>query len=113
LDLSQAFKSFVFFYFSKFKKVQKIERQKELDKKMVAMLGGRKLPNWKQLKRLPKTLNRLESTLIKSLLLILVFTGGFLFYNGYYKNLITFPKNGGEISEGLIGSPLYINPILA
>jgi peptide/nickel transport system substrate-binding protein len=113
LDLSQAVKSFAVFYFSKFKKAQKIEKQKDLDKKMVARLGGRKWPKWKQLKRLPTTLNRLESIAIKVLIMVVVITGGFLFYNGYYKNLITVPKNGGDMTEGLIGSPLYLNPILA
>lgn len=113
LDLSRALKSFVVFYLSKLKKAQKIEKQKDLDKKMVAKLGGRKWPNWKQFKRLPKALNRLESIAVKILLLVVIITSCFLFYNGYYKNLITVPKNGGDITEGLIGSPLYINPILA
>ena len=113
LDLSQTLKSFVVFYLSKFKKAQKIEKQKNLDKKMVAKLGGRNWPNWKQFKRLPRALNRLESIIIKILLLAAIIAAGFLFYNGYYKNLITVPKNGGDMTEGLIGSPLYLNPILA
>lgn len=113
LDLSQAIKSFVVFYLSKFKLARKIEKQKDLDKKMVARLGGRKLPNWKQFKRLFMALNRQESVIIKILFLVVILAGSFLFYNSYYKNLVSVPKNGGDINEGLIGAPAYINPLLA
>lgn len=113
LDLSQTVKSFAVFYLSKFKKSQKIEKQKNLDKKMVARLGDRKLPNWKQFKRLPQTLNRLEGLAVKILLLAAIISGGWLFYNGYYKNLVSIPANGGDLTEGLVGSPLYLNPLLA
>ena len=80
---------------------------------MVARLGDRKLPTWKQFKHLPQTLNKLEKLAVKILILAAVITGGFLFYNGYYKNLVSIPANGGDLTEGLVGSPLYLNPLLA
>jgi len=112
-DLSQTLKSFIVFYLGKFKKAQKIEKQKDLDKKMVASLGNQKWPTWKQLKRLPQTLNQMEKTIVQISLLVLIIAGSYLFYFGYYKNLAILPKNGGDISEGLVGAPLYLNPILA
>ncbi|MCX6739966.1 MAG: ABC transporter substrate-binding protein [Candidatus Parcubacteria bacterium] len=113
LNLSQSAKNYILFYLAKYRNEKKISQQKDLDKKVLAALNGKKLPNLKQLKRLPQTLNKHEKFILKGLILIALVTGVFLFYNGYYKNLISLPATGGEFSEGLIGSPLYINPIFA
>jgi len=113
LFLIETIKSFLVYNLSKFRKSQKIEQQKELDKKIVGSLGPGKLPSWKQFKRLPNTLTKIESLILRSFLVLMFICLIYLFYNVYYKNLQVLPKNGGEFAEGLIGSPLYINPILA
>lgn len=113
LDLSQTLKNWLQYNWIKFKKSQKIEKQKELDKKVVARLGSKKWPSWKQFKKLPQTLNRLEKIALASLLALLLVSGAYLFYDGFYKKLPVVPKNGGDISEGLVGSPAYLNPIFA
>lgn len=112
-DLSQNLKSFVFLQLTKMKKQRKISTQKQLDKKILTQLKGKKIPKWKQFKQLPKTLSTQENLLIKILSLIILICLIFLVYTNYFKKLTTVPKNGGEFTEGLIGSPLYINPILA
>lgn len=113
MNLSENIKSFFIFYWSKFEKHKKIEKQIEHDKKIVAQLGKGKLPAWKQLKRLPQTLSLKEAWLIKILLVIALICASYSFYVDYFQKLAIIPKNGGEFSEGLIGSPLYINPLLA
>ncbi|MBD3359853.1 MAG: hypothetical protein GF365_04080 [Candidatus Buchananbacteria bacterium] len=95
------------------KQQKKINTQKNLDKKVLTKLNGHKVPKWKQLKQFPKTLSKQENLLIKILSLIILISFVFLIYTNYFKDLETVPKNGGEFTEGLIGSPLYINPILA
>ena len=112
-NLSQSLKSFVIFQLAKIKKNRKITKQKNLDKKIITKLNGRKLPQWKQLKQLPKTFSKQENQIVKILAIIILICLLFLIYVNYFKNLTTVPKNGGEFSEALIGSPLYINPILA
>ena len=113
LNLSKNLKSFIFLHLEKFKKYQKIEKQKNLDQKIIANLRPQKLPSWKQFKRLPQTLSAQESLIIKIFcLLILVCLSSLLYFN-VIKNLIEVPKDGGEFTEGLIGSPLYLNPLLA
>jgi peptide/nickel transport system substrate-binding protein len=114
-NLSQNLKGFIFLNLEKIKKSQKINLQKQLDKKIIVKLNKKekKLPSWKQIKQLPKTLNRREQNIIKSLLAIILGCFVFLIYINFFQNLTTVPKNGGELVEGLIGSPLYINPILA
>jgi peptide/nickel transport system substrate-binding protein len=112
-NLSQNLKSFVFLNLHKMKQTQKINTQKQLDKKILTKLNGHKIPKWKQLKQLPKTLSNQENLLIKILSLIILISLVFLIYTSYFKDLKTVPKNGGEFTEALIGSPLYINPILA
>ncbi len=112
-DLSRNLKSFVVFQLAKIKKSRKISKQKNLDKKIITKLNGHKFPRWKQLKQLPKTISKKEYQIIQILLIIVLICSSFLIYTNYFKKLTTAPKNGGECSEGLIGSPLYINPILA
>ena len=113
LDLSQHLKSFVIFYLEKIKKSKLIQKQKELDQKIIGQIRGSKFPNWKQFKRLPKALSSQESLLMKILIGLILICLIFLFYTNYLQKLVSVPKSGGEFSEGLIGSPLYINPILA
>jgi peptide/nickel transport system substrate-binding protein len=112
-DLRQSIKSFVIFWYNKIRKRQEIVKQKNLDKKIIASLSKKRMPTWKQFKRLPGTLSRAEKILIKILSVIILSALVFMFYGGYWRHLVDMPKNGGDFTEGLIGSPLYINPILA
>ncbi|MDD5341394.1 MAG: ABC transporter substrate-binding protein [Patescibacteria group bacterium] len=112
-DLRQSIKSFVIFWHDRINKLLKISNQKNLDKKMVADLNGKKTPNWKQFKRFPKTLSQTESLLVKIAAALIIVSLAFVFYFDFWSKLVDAPKNGGEFTEGLVGSPLYINPILS
>lgn len=113
LNLSKNLKSFIFLHLEKFKKYQKIEKQKNFDQKIIANLRPQKLPTWRQFKRLPQTLSFQESLILKILGVLILLCLSVLIYFNVIKNLIDVPKDGGEFTEGVIGSPLYLNPLLA
>lgn len=106
-------KSFVIFWLDKIKKRQKLAKHQNLDKKIVANLSEKKIPSWKQFKRLPMSLSPSESLLLKILSGLVLISLAILLYVNYFQKLVDVPKNGGEFTEGLIGSPLYVNPILS
>ena len=71
------------------------------------------LPSLKQLKYLKRLLDQKEKKIIFFLFwLSLISLIGLLFYL-YFKNSEIKPAYGGTYSEGLIGEPKFINPLLA
>ncbi len=111
-DLSKNLKGFFVFNLAKIKKVQKNIKQENLDKKLVSNLNKKKIPGWKQIKQLGHVLTPQENIIIKALLGIIAICLLSFIYISYF-NFTTVPKNGGELTEGLIGIPVYINPVLA
>ena len=99
--------------FSKRKPVTPLQRQNGLDKKLVFSLRRTKIPSIKQLKFLGKILSRGELRLIKILTLVILICLILIGVNFYLKNSELLPVQGGEYTEGLIGSPQYINPLLS
>lgn len=95
------------------RKLKKFNKQHQLDKHLVSSLNKTKFPSAKQLKYLPKILNRKEKIKISLLVFIVAVSGIALLINGYLNATIAIPKAGGEYIEGLVGSPQFINPILA
>jgi peptide/nickel transport system substrate-binding protein len=113
LELRQSLKSFVIFWLDKIRKKQKLARHQNFDKKIVASLSDKKIPSWRQFKRLPMSLTTTESLLLKILSGLVILSLAILLYVNYFQKLVDVPKDGGDFTEGLIGSPLYVNPILA
>ena len=74
---------------------------------------GKKLPKRKQLLYLPKILTSREQWFVLGLFLIILlcFTG--LLFNFYFHKTQTKPEIGGTYTEGVLGRPRYLNPILA
>jgi len=95
------------------KQTTDFSQQNDLDKKLVFSLNKSKRPTLKQLKYLPTVLNQ------KQLLTFRVAAGLMavgliaLIGNFYFRNFIPVAVSGGEYSEGLIGAPQYINPLLS
>jgi peptide/nickel transport system substrate-binding protein len=54
-----------------------------------------------------------ERRLAVSLILIIIVSSILLIFNGYLSRTQTEPKVGGKYTEGLLGQPRYINPILS
>lgn len=85
----------------------------DLDKKLLLSLQKKKFPTFKQLLHLPKVLNPKEAQVVRFLSAILFLSLIILIGNLYFSKFTPVPETGGEYTEGLIGSPRYINPIYA
>lgn len=85
----------------------------EADKKLVFGLVQKKIPNWTQLKYLSRYLSKREKTILRVVYILIVLCVVYLAVYGW-QNLTTFyPDQGGEYTEGIVGSPKYINPLYA
>ena len=68
-------------------------------------------PKRKQWKKFFELLSRKEKIIFFSFLALAVFSLFFLLVNYYFANTAIKPANGGEIIEGSIGQPRFINPL--
>jgi len=55
----------------------------------------------------------MERRLLLGAGLVFFLSGFFIAINGYYQNTVERPATGGTFSEGLIGQPMFINPLAA
>ncbi len=85
----------------------------QLDLQIVTSLNKKRIPGWQQLKQLSKILAPEEKRrALIAVALIVVATSGLIVQN-YLRHTHVVPKVGGSYTEGLIGVPHYINPLLA
>lgn len=93
---------------------KRLKKTREHDAILVQSLSGKnKLPSRKQLKFISKYLSTGERLIIRILIgLILISAGAFL-VNTYWSHSKLIPQSGGTYTEGLVGSPHYINPLFA
>jgi len=85
---------------------------KKLTQKLVSSVSPDKLfPTWKQWKQLPKVLSKKERIISLIIFGVVVVSSGFLLVNLYLNHRVLVPAIGGEYTEGLIGSPQFINPL--
>lgn len=77
--------------------------------------GIRLLPNLKrnQIPLILDSITKKDLTAISAFAALFVLAGGFLIYSNSAHGTGTEPDYGGEIVEGLVGQPQFINPILA
>ncbi len=95
------------------RKLKEFQKQHQLDKHLVSSLNKSKLPSLKQLKYLPKILNKKERGKLTFVLLIIGISALILVVKLSLMATVVAPAVGGQYTEGLIGSPRFINPILA
>ncbi|MFA5076057.1 MAG: peptide ABC transporter substrate-binding protein [Patescibacteria group bacterium] len=98
------------------KLMEKQKQKSDLDRQLVFGLTNqakKSVPTWQQIKYLSKVLSFKEKKAIKISVIIIIFAAVFLAVSFYFFSLKLVPAFGGEYSEGLVGSPRYINPILA
>lgn len=86
---------------------------KQLDQKLVFKLAKKKSPNLAQLKLLPKFLSLKEKMAVKILFALIFICLILLVGDFYFSHTKLVPESGGTYTEGLVGTPQYINPILA
>ncbi len=89
------------------------DEQADWDKQLVFSLAKKRFPTWEQLQYLPMYLTKLERLIIRALLGVMIVSVLYLLFSFYNSHVLYLPKAGGEYSEGLLGQPTYINPILA
>ncbi|MBT7228013.1 ABC transporter substrate-binding protein [Candidatus Parcubacteria bacterium] len=103
-------------FYSWFKKTKNTlvqPEEKDINQQLILKLNKKKMPSFSQIRQLPKFLNKIEKfQLIVALVILLVasFTIGWRFW---LTQSTPIPKAGGTYTEGMIGAPSYVNPILA
>jgi peptide/nickel transport system substrate-binding protein len=72
-----------------------------------------KFPSWHQWQKVPSVLTKKERYFILGLLILTIISlfGWMISYN--LKHTILVPNYGGSFTEGIVGNPQYINPILS
>jgi peptide/nickel transport system substrate-binding protein len=85
----------------------------DINQQLIIQLNKKKIPSPSQLKHLPKFLNKREKLQLLLALAILIVSSVGITWRFYIKNSIPAPKYGGVYSEGMIGVPSLVNPILA
>ena len=83
------------------------------DKRLVHSLTSARLPTWRQIRHLPEVLSSSDSFRLR--LGICLFGLGLALVGGgfYFSHTQMGPSVGGVITEGVVGTPHSLNPILA
>lgn len=98
---------------SKDSATKKVKDQTELDKKLIRTLRKKQWPKLKQLKYIPRILSKKEKRILQILCVIIILSAATVGINIYFRYFTLEPAYGGQYVEGLIGSPQFINPLLA
>lgn len=85
----------------------------QLDKQTIQEFNTSRLPTWQQLKHISRYLGPREKKVIKISGLIIGICVVALIISFYFNHSVLIPTDGGQYTEGLVGSPNYINPLLA
>lgn len=82
-------------------------------KQILKMTASRRFPSWKQWQRLPQVLSLTEKKILGGALTVaavsLITLGGWFVFS----HRVVMPAVGGMYTEGLVGSPQFINPLYA
>lgn len=85
----------------------------DAERQLVYALAPSRFPNFRQLRYLPRVITKNERKLLSLLSAFFVVALVFLGVRMFMSNAQYSPKPGGGIVEGLVGSPQYVNPVLA
>lgn len=85
----------------------------QINHQLIRKLAEKRRVTWQQLKLLPKFLTPEEKIRAQKLLIVGAIAIILLLGNFYFSHIVLEAKNGGSYTEGLVGSPQYINPLLA
>jgi len=93
---------------------KKIKQFQSHDALLVQKLASdKKVPTIKQLSFLGEYLSKNEKMALRILVGIIIISIASLLINIYWNNSRLVPRAGGTYTEGLIGTPQYINPLYA
>ena len=85
----------------------------QLDKQAVQEFKKDRLPTWQQLRHINRYLSKTEKKIVKIGSFVIGLSIVLLLISFYWSHTILIPTNGGDYTEGLVGSPSYINPLLS
>lgn len=77
------------------------------------MVTHHRWPSWRQWRQLPRFLSTTEKRVVAVAGGLAIIALGFWVVNGYFFWLQPVPQSGGEYSEGFVGAPKLLNPVLA
>lgn len=89
------------------------KEEEDVNQQLVLKLNTKKIPSFAQVKQLPKFLSQGEKVRLWAALLIFLVSSLTLGWRIYLQNSQAQAAYGGSYTEGLIGSPRLVNPILA
>ena len=72
-----------------------------------------KFPSWLQWQKIPSDVNQKERYFIIAIIILMVASLMGWLISRNLKNTIIAPNYGGSFTEGIVGSPIYINPVLS
>jgi peptide/nickel transport system substrate-binding protein len=82
-------------------------------RQVMAIRGSRAIPSLAQWRELPRYLTTTEKRLFGGAIAVLVIAGLLLGYKILSNNQTRVPAVGGSYTEGLIGTPQFLNPLYA
>lgn len=95
------------------KKLKKFSRQNNFDRQLVLGLFHKRKISLKHIKYLPNFLTFSEKRQVNALMAVIGLSALALSGNLFFLFTTSVARDGGEYSEGMVGSPRFINPILS
>lgn len=83
------------------------------DRALVFSLSPKRIPSLRQFRYIPRLLNQGERRSIRLITTIIFLSALTLLGHFLYRHLARTPANGGTLTEGIVGTPQYLNPVLA
>lgn len=94
--------------------VSEKKRKEDLTAKHVYQVAKKnRFPTWHQWRQLPSFLSKSETRLGTTALTLICLSLVLGLSTFYFGNRIPIPAAGGEYTEGLVGEPQFVNPILS
>lgn len=84
-----------------------------LDRKLVLGISGKRIPSPKQMKHIGRYLSHKEKFALIALVVIIIASGAVIGVRYAKDHLVEVPAVGGEYTEGSVGGPRFVNPLLA
>ncbi len=83
------------------------------DRALVMSLSTKRIPSFNQLRHLPRLLTATEQRLVRLGLVLMIASALVLIGHSVFRHVSFVPTNGGSFTEGLVGAPQFLNPVLA
>lgn len=90
-----------------------LREQSRWDRNLLHSLSRTRLPNWRQIRHLPEVLSRNDSLRLKIGAFLVFISLAMLGTDFYYRHSIIGPAIGGHLTEGIVGTPRSLNPLLS